>query len=86
MNFGNSTSTGNSFNFPSTKPKYELNLIAQNWREIGMGQFALPDTVSYVWSSTENDSSTAWAQNIYDGTQAIYNKSTVLSYVIVRKF
>jgi hypothetical protein len=80
------TSTGSDgtvysdFYLPS---KYELNLIAQNWAEIGV---RLPDMVSYVWSSTENNASTAWAQNIYDGTQAIYNKSTLLDYIVVRKF
>ena len=63
--------------------KYELNLISENWREIGI---ILLNTTSYAWSSTENNASTAWAQNLYDGTQAIYNKSTPLSTMVVRKF
>jgi hypothetical protein len=80
------TSTGNDgtiysdYYLPS---KYELNLISQNWREIGIRLFG---TESYMWSSTENNASTAWAQDIYTGTQAIYNKSTPLGTIVVRKF
>ena len=40
----------------------------------------------YAWTSTENNSSTAWAQNIFSGEQKIYNKSTLLSVMVVRKF
>jgi hypothetical protein len=63
--------------------KYELNIISQNWADIGV---KLKDSNSYVWTSTENNLSTAWAQNIYNGTQAIYNKSTILGVILVRKF
>ena len=77
---GNDGTVYSDYYLPS---KYELNLIAQNWREIGIILFG---TESYVWSSTENNASTAWAQDIYTGTQAIYNKSTPLGTVVVRKF
>ena len=77
---GNDGTVYSDYYLPS---KYELNLIAQNWREIGIILFG---TESYVWSSTENNASTAWAQDIYTGTQAIYNKSTPLGTIVVRKF
>ena len=63
--------------------KYELNLIVQNWREIGI-RLSTRDTIA--WSSTENNASTAWAQNFYYGTQEIYNKNTSFAAIKVRQF
>jgi len=79
------TSNYSDYYLPS---KYELNLVykhfdlfcyTENNRNLSVDDY-------FVWSSTENDASTAWAQNLITGEQRVFNKTTQLRSIMISYF
>jgi hypothetical protein len=60
----------------------ELNLIYQNLKKKGVGNF----TNSDYWSSSEYDNSNSWVQSFRDGNQTINSKNLTCSARAVRAF
>jgi hypothetical protein len=62
--------------------KDELNLMYQNLKRKGLGEF----TDSWYWSSSEDDDDSVWGQGFSDGGQNNYGKDSNYSVRAIRAF